>query len=120
MSSTDTTDTTDTDTATSTASTASTTASQSPATMKGFYVSKPGDTHGALRLDIPIPVPGNNEAKIQVLRAGVCNTDLEILQGYMGFTGVLGHEFVGIVVEVNSEDITVKKQWMGKRVCGVV
>lgn len=97
--------------------------------MTGFYVSKPGDTHGAVRDDIPIPTPGKNEAKIKVLRAGVCNTDLEILQGYMGFTGVLGHEFVGIVVEVNVDGDSdsdeaeakakaIKDRWMGKRVCG--
>ena len=27
--------------------------------------------------------------------AGICNTDLELVRGYMGFNGVLGHEFVG-------------------------
>jgi threonine dehydrogenase-like Zn-dependent dehydrogenase len=31
-----------------------------------------------------------------VLRAGVCETDLQLMRGYMGFTGVLGHEFVGV------------------------
>ena len=30
--------------------------------------------------------------------AGVCSTDLEIVRGYGGFEGVLGHEFVGSVV----------------------
>ena len=39
------------------------------------------------------------EALIQVLRAGICSTDLEITKGYGGFHGVLGHEFVGRVVE---------------------
>eukprot|EP00536_Pseudo-nitzschia_multiseries_P001456 jgi/Psemu1/3381/gm1.3381_g len=70
-------------------------------TMKGFVVSNAGDTHGSLRNDLPIPTPGPGEALIRVLRAGVCNTDLEILKGYMGFTGILGHEFVGIVEEVH-------------------
>jgi alcohol dehydrogenase len=37
------------------------------------------------------------EALIRVKLAGVCNTDLEIIRGYMGFQGILGHEFVGIV-----------------------
>jgi threonine dehydrogenase-like Zn-dependent dehydrogenase len=86
--------------------------------MKGFLVSKPGDTHGELREDIPMVVPLKNEAKIKVLRAGVCNTDLEILQGYMGFTGVLGHEFVGIVEEINTDDESIKEKWLNKRVCG--
>src|SRR5205085_7372240 len=39
------------------------------------------------------------EALVQVLRAGICNTDLEIVKGYAGFRGTLGHEFVGRVVE---------------------
>src|SRR5688572_13628409 len=37
------------------------------------------------------------EAVVRVLLAGVCNTDLEIIRGYAGFQGTLGHEFVGIV-----------------------
>eukprot|EP00531_Pseudo-nitzschia_arenysensis_P010056 CAMPEP_0116124008 /NCGR_PEP_ID=MMETSP0329-20121206/5056_1 /TAXON_ID=697910 /ORGANISM="Pseudo-nitzschia arenysensis, Strain B593" /LENGTH=421 /DNA_ID=CAMNT_0003617969 /DNA_START=52 /DNA_END=1317 /DNA_ORIENTATION=- len=87
-------------------------------TMMGFVVSKPGDTHGSLRKDLPIPVPKAGEALIRVLRAGVCNTDLEILEGYMGFTGVLGHEFVGIVDSVETDDDSLRTEWIGKRVCG--
>jgi threonine dehydrogenase-like Zn-dependent dehydrogenase len=41
--------------------------------------------------------------------AGVCNTDLEIARGYMGFRGVLGHEGVGEVVEGPAA-------WRGRRV----
>ena len=48
----------------------------------------------------PQPVPKTGEALIRVLLAGICNTDLEIIRGYMGFRGVPGHEFVGIVEEV--------------------
>jgi len=44
----------------------------------------------------PEPVPAAGEARVRVIKAGICNTDLEIVRGYMGFTGVLGHEFVGI------------------------
>eukprot|EP00533_Pseudo-nitzschia_delicatissima_P005633 CAMPEP_0116100500 /NCGR_PEP_ID=MMETSP0327-20121206/12322_1 /TAXON_ID=44447 /ORGANISM="Pseudo-nitzschia delicatissima, Strain B596" /LENGTH=432 /DNA_ID=CAMNT_0003592423 /DNA_START=42 /DNA_END=1340 /DNA_ORIENTATION=- len=87
-------------------------------TMMGFVVSKPGDTHGSLRKDVPIPQPKEGEALIHVLRAGVCNTDLEILEGYMGFTGVLGHEFVGTVERVETNDESLRKSWVGKRVCG--
>ena len=39
------------------------------------------------------------EARVEVLLAGICNTDLELARGYMGFAGVPGHEFVGRVVE---------------------
>jgi threonine dehydrogenase-like Zn-dependent dehydrogenase len=38
-------------------------------------------------------------ALVRVLLAGICNTDLEIVKGYMNFRGVLGHEFVGLVAE---------------------
>lgn len=34
--------------------------------------------------------------------AGICNTDLEIVRGYMGYEGTLGHEFVGEVVNGDS------------------
>jgi len=37
------------------------------------------------------------EALVRVRLAGVCNTDLEIVRGYAGFEGTLGHEFVGEV-----------------------
>jgi len=63
----------------------------------------------------PKPVPQEGEALIKVSLAGICNTDHEITKGYMGYKGVLGHEFVGIVESVNSnkpED----KALIGKRI----
>lgn len=42
------------------------------------------------------PTPGPNLVEVRVLQAGICETDLQLKQGYMGFEGVLGHEFVGI------------------------
>lgn len=55
----------------------------------------------AVRLarDYPAPSPAEGEAVVRVDLAGICRTDLEIVKGYMGFTGVLGHEFVGTVLE---------------------
>lgn len=50
-----------------------------------------------LRDDVPIPEPPSGEALIRVLRAGICNTDLELTRGYYPFAGVPGHEFVGVV-----------------------
>ena len=41
------------------------------------------------------------EAIIRVTCAGVCNTDLELVKGYMGFRGVLGHEFTGVVDQID-------------------
>jgi len=54
---------------------------------------------GRLRLarDLPEPSPPADEVVVHVRLAGVCATDLEIAKGYMGFEGVLGHEFVGTV-----------------------
>ena len=61
------------------------------------------------------PVAQKGEALIKVSLAGICNTDYEITKGYMGYVGVLGHEFVGIVEDVNS-DRPEDKLWIGKRV----
>src|SRR5512132_4023401 len=55
------------------------------------------------------------ECLIKVRQAGICATDLEITKGYMGFRGVLGHEFVGEVVEA-----PLARQWVGKRVVGEI
>ena len=48
------------------------------------------------RDDSPLPIPADGEALVRVLLAGICETDLQLIRGYMGFRGVLGHEFVGI------------------------
>ncbi len=54
---------------------------------------------GTLRFepDWPVPPPAEGEALVRVRLAGICNTDLEIVRGYMGYEGVPGHEFVGEV-----------------------
>jgi threonine dehydrogenase-like Zn-dependent dehydrogenase len=64
----------------------------------------------------PTPVPGEGEALIRVKLAGICNTDLEIVKGYLGFRGTLGHEFVGTVAEVKGKD----QRLVGKRVVGEI
>ena len=48
------------------------------------------------RSDYPEPTPRQGEVLVRVLCAGICETDLQLVRGYMGFQGVLGHEFVGI------------------------
>ena len=50
-----------------------------------------------LKTDIPVPEPSTDEALVKVLKAGICNTDLELLDGYYPYQGILGHEFVGRV-----------------------
>ena len=66
------------------------------------------------RDDLPVPRPLNDEALIKVTCAGICNTDLEIIKGYMGFKGIPGHEFVGIVEACESKEL------LGKRVVGEI
>jgi threonine dehydrogenase-like Zn-dependent dehydrogenase len=44
----------------------------------------------------PSPTPASGEVLVRVLCAGICETDLQLIKGYMGFRGVLGHEFVGV------------------------
>lgn len=63
------------------------------------------------------PVTNENEVLIKTSLVGICNTDYEITKGYMGFKGVLGHEFVGTVVEVGKN---APKELIGKRVTGEI
>ncbi|MGD1910955.1 MAG: alcohol dehydrogenase catalytic domain-containing protein [Rivularia sp. (in: cyanobacteria)] len=57
-----------------------------------------------LRTDIPSPEMKHGEARVRVLCAGICNTDLELIRGYYPYKGILGHEFVG-VVEAGPENL---------------
>ena len=59
----------------------------------------------------PEPLPG--EARIRVRIAGICNTDLELVKGYLHFRGVPGHEFVGVVERAPGAEM-----WEGVRVVG--
>src|SRR6266700_2918595 len=75
------------------------------------------DSRLVLERNYPLPAPVEGEALIRVLLAGICNTDLEILRGYMGFQGVPGHEFVGVVEEVYSAQ-DAYQHLKGRRVVG--
>jgi threonine dehydrogenase-like Zn-dependent dehydrogenase len=55
-----------------------------------------------------------NEALIKIRKAGICSTDLELVKGYYPYTGILGHEFVGEVVEAHDAS------WIGQRVVGEI
>ena len=66
-----------------------------------------------LALDRNYPKP-KRDSLVKVDLAGICGTDLEILDGYMEYSGILGHEFVGTVE--NSND----PQMIGKRVVGEI
>ncbi len=69
----------------------------------------------ALQTDALPPIPPAGEALIRTQLAGICNTDLEIERGYMGFTGILGHEFVGVV-----ESAPTAPHLEGQRVVGEI
>jgi threonine dehydrogenase-like Zn-dependent dehydrogenase len=61
--------------------------------------------------------PANaEECLIRVNAAGICGTDLELRRGYARFSGVPGHEFVGIVEHAPVKDA----QWVGRRVVGEI
>lgn len=60
--------------------------------MRGLWLDATGLR---LRDDLPEPVPAQGEVLVELELAGVCATDLALSRGYMGFTGVPGHEFVG-------------------------
>jgi len=64
--------------------------------------------------DIDKPTLETGEARIRVTLAGICGTDREILKGYSAFRGVIGHEFVGRVVESG------EPAWIGERVVGEI
>ncbi|MEY3869494.1 MAG: hypothetical protein RLZZ338_3385 [Cyanobacteriota bacterium] len=62
--------------------------------MKGLWLE---NNQLELRDNLPLPIPPEGEALVRVLRAGICNTDLELIKGYYPYKGILGHEFVGVV-----------------------
>ena len=67
-----------------------------------------------ITLDKNYPDPEFNETLVRVSLAGICGTDLEILDGYMQYNGILGHEFVGVIEKSNNSDL------IGKRVVGEI
>jgi threonine dehydrogenase-like Zn-dependent dehydrogenase len=70
----------------------------------------------------PLPRIPRGFARIRMLAAGICSTDLELQRGYYGFSGTPGHEFVGEVVEVSERGAhgDDAKAWIGRRVVGEI
>lgn len=66
---------------------------------------------GSVRLDPARaePQPSADEALVHVRLAGVCATDLQLVRGYSGFGGVLGHEFVGEVDPADPSELAGKR-----------
>lgn len=63
--------------------------------------------------DVSRPERGD-EALVRVVKSGICNTDLEIVRGYAGFHGTIGHEFVGVVESADDSSL------VGRRVVGEI
>ena len=81
-------------------------------TMRGLWLE---NKQLSLRKNLLIPDVVAGEALIRVRLAGICSTDLEMLNGYYPFRGVPGHEFVGEVVAAPEQEA-----WLGKRVNGEI
>lgn len=65
--------------------------------------------------DYPKPSPKAGESLVKITISAICNTDKEILKGYRpDFKGILGHEFVGLVVESDEPSL------IGRRVVGEI
>ncbi len=67
------------------------------------------------RRDVPKPLPSEDEALIAVRLAGICGTDLQLINGYYPFSGIPGHEFVGEIIEAPQQP-----QRVGERVVGEI
>ena len=78
--------------------------------MRGIYYN---GKDAVYREDLPMPVRTEKESLIKIHVCAVCNTDKEVRKGYRpDFRGVMGHEFVGEVVESSDPSL------IGKRVVG--
>ncbi len=55
------------------------------------------------------PRAAEGECLVRVHLGGICATDVQITRGYLNFSGILGHEMVGTVVEGTDA-------WRGRRV----
>ena len=88
--------------------------------MRAFVVTAPGEA-GVEEVPEPVAAPG--EVVVEVERAGVCGTDVEIFTGEMAYLHDgrssyplrLGHEWCGTVTEVGPG---VDAGWRGRRVTG--
>ncbi|MBI1335575.1 MAG: L-threonine 3-dehydrogenase [Phycisphaera sp.] len=87
--------------------------------MRAIEKSRP--ERGLWMTDVPMPKVGDHDVLIQVHKTGICGTDLHIYQwddwakATIPVPMVVGHEFVGQIVEVGSRVVDFK---VGMRVSG--
>ncbi len=82
--------------------------------MKALVKFGPGREGMEIR-DLPIPVPKDDEILVKILAAGICGTDLHIMNDQFAadMPVTIGHEFIGEIVEVGKD---VKKFKVGDQV----
>ncbi len=73
------------------------------------------------RDNIQMPEPLEGEALVRVRLAGICATDLELVNGYYPYRGILGHEFVGEIVQADDAPERIGERVVGEinTVCGI-
>lgn len=67
--------------------------------MKAVFCAPP-----SIRIEHSASMPESSPSEILIRPklAGICRTDLELTRGYMGFEGILGHEFIGVIASENA------------------
>lgn len=88
--------------------------------IRAFVVTGP---HQFAVRDVPAPIADAGEAVVDVARAGVCGTDVELFTGEMVYQGDghttyplrLGHEWCGVVSAIGAG---VDPAWLGRPVMG--
>ena len=85
--------------------------------MKSLVIAPQDVSHGSPVHITQEPIETRaGECRVAVTLAGICGTDLQVLEGYAGFSGVPGHEFVGVVETAPAGD----RHWIGRRVVGEI
>ena len=64
--------------------------------------------------NLPLPTPSVEEALVKIRLAGICATDLELVKGYYPYTGILGHEFVGEIVQAPTAPTRIGQRVVGE------
>jgi threonine dehydrogenase-like Zn-dependent dehydrogenase len=88
--------------------------------MRALVIAGPGSARVG---EVEEPVPGDGQVVVDVRRAGICGTDVELLNGQLAYFAQgktrfpvrPGHEWCGVVTAVGAE---VPGGWLGARVTG--
>lgn len=88
--------------------------------MKALVITGPG--HAEVQ-DVEAPVAAPGDVVVDVKRAGICGTDIELFTGDMAYYETrhttfpvrIGHEWMGVVTQIGDE---ADASWLGARVTG--